>query len=48
LEARRLKVRIAALQARMRAPGRSLAEVGEIHKQVLDLQEELTQVARLF
>jgi DNA primase len=48
LEARRLKKRIAALQARMRAPGRSLAEVGEIHKQVLDLQEELTQVARLF
>ncbi len=48
LEARRLRVRIAALQARMRTPGRSMAEVGEIHKQVLDLQEELSQVTRPF
>ncbi len=48
LEARRLRERIAALQARMRAPGRSMAEVAEIHKQVLDLQNELSQVTRPF
>ncbi len=48
LEARRLQVQIAGLQARMRAPGRSMVEAGEIHKQVLDLQGELSQVTRPF
>lgn len=44
LRARQIQGRIAALQAKMRAPETGISEVAELHKQILDLQKRLGEV----
>lgn len=44
LRARQIQGRIAALQAKMRAPETGISEAAELHKQILDLQKRLGEV----
>jgi DNA primase len=46
LERREIGRRIDALQARLRAPGVSIAEVAKLQKEVLDLQKRRSDIAR--